>query len=92
MKRLYPSLRPDKPRRAKARDAASAKVFKAAATSTALELAALRAAELGAEIARLTACLAKANEGFEHFERLYYLRGHEIEDLESELAELRGAP
>jgi len=86
------TYRPDEPTGAKARDDASAKVFKDAATSTALELAVLRAAELGAEIARLTACLAKANAEFEHFERLWYLRGHEIERLESELAESRGAP
>ena len=37
------------------------------------------------EIERLTACLKKANDQAEHFEREWYLRGDEIERLTAEL-------
>lgn len=37
-----------------------------------------REAEQQAEIERLTVCLKKANDGFEEFERKWYLRGDEI--------------
>ncbi len=38
------------------------------------------------EIERLRVCLSKANEQAEHFEREWYLRGDEIEQLRTELA------
>lgn len=42
-----------------------------------------RVIELESENKRLTECLAKANAQAEHFEREWYLRGDEIERLES---------
>lgn len=39
------------------------------------------------EIERLTACLKKANDQAEHFEREWYLRGDEIERLTAERSE-----
>lgn len=41
-----------------------------------------------AEIERLTACLKKANDQAEHFEREWYLRGDEIERLETDVRKL----
>ena len=38
------------------------------------------------EIERLTACLKKANDQAEHFEREWYLRGDEIEKLRKDAA------
>lgn len=38
------------------------------------------------EIERLTACLKKANDQAEHFEREWYLRGDEIERLRADSA------
>lgn len=38
------------------------------------------------EIERLTACLKKANDQAEHFEREWYLRGDEIERLRADAA------
>jgi len=38
------------------------------------------------EIERLTACLKKANDQAEHFEREWYLRGDEIERLRKDAA------
>ena len=42
---------------------------------------------LRAEKDRLTACLEKANASAEHFEREWYLRGDELENLRAQLAE-----
>ena len=42
-----------------------------------------------AEIARLTAALATANANHEHFEREWYLRGDQIEDLQADMHRLR---
>lgn len=51
--------------------------------------------EADGEIERLRVCLSKANEQAEHFEREWYLRGDELEQLRAELAasrhELEGA-
>lgn len=41
--------------------------------------------KLHAETERLTAALKKANEQAEHFEREWYLRGDELEQLQAEL-------
>lgn len=38
--------------------------------------------QAAAEIERLRACLQKANDQAEHFEREWYLRGNEIERLD----------
>jgi hypothetical protein len=46
-----------------------------------------REAARDAEIKRLTACLKKANESTEHFEREWYLRGDEIDRLHVALEE-----
>ena len=40
------------------------------------------------EIERLRVCLSKANEQAEHFEREWYLRGDELEQLRAELAQV----
>ena len=42
---------------------------------------------LRAEKDRLTTCLEKANASAEHFEREWYLRGDEIDNLRAQLAE-----
>lgn len=42
--------------------------------------------KLRAEVERLTACLHRANQMTEHFEREWYLRGDEIEELRALLA------
>ena len=42
---------------------------------------------LRAEKNRLTACLEKANASAEHFEREWYLRGDELDNLRAQLAE-----
>ena len=42
---------------------------------------------LRAEKDRLTACLEKANASAEHFEREWYLRGDELDNLRAQLAE-----
>lgn len=42
------------------------------------------------EVARLTACLAKANEGFEQFERKSFLQADRIEQLEASLRDAVG--
>ena len=42
---------------------------------------------LRAEKDRLTACLEKANISTEHFEREWYLRGDELDNLRAQLAE-----
>jgi hypothetical protein len=42
--------------------------------------------ENNTEIARLTQCLKKANEQAEHFERLWYLQGFELEKLKDAAA------
>lgn len=44
-----------------------------------------RIGELESEVVRLTDCLKKANDGFEKYERLSYLRLNEIEELQSQL-------
>lgn len=44
-------------------------------------------AETKAREERLTACLKKANDQAEHFERNWYLRGHEIERLRTHIQE-----
>lgn len=41
------------------------------------------------EIERLSACLKKANDQAEHFEREWYLRGDEIERLRADAADWR---
>ena len=42
---------------------------------------------LRAEKDRLTTCLEKANASAEHFEREWYLRGDELDNLRAQLAE-----
>jgi len=44
---------------------------------------------LVSEPSRLTAALAKANAQTEHFEREWYLRGDQIEDLQADMRRLR---
>lgn len=56
-----------------------------------LEIVKLRAAlsESRAEVERLTGCLKRANEGFQKYERLWYLQGDELTALREENARFR---
>lgn len=47
---------------------------------------------LHAEVERLTAALKKANDQTEHFEREWYLRGDEIEQLKAQLSQAQAVP
>ena len=48
-----------------------------------------RALDLEAEVARLTVCLKKSNDGFEEYERKYYLEMNAREEAEEEVKLLR---